>query len=173
MFVSITEEDLPSIARLMNRAYRGTGHAASWNSEAAYISGDRTTEELLREDLRAHPAAAFLKWVAAPDDQILGCVWLKPEDDGIWYLGSLAADPLRQQAGLGSAILCGAEDWVRDHGGDGIRMTVVHVRKRLIEWYERRGYVLTDETEPFPYGDDRFGTPLRDDLHFVVLAKAL
>jgi hypothetical protein len=50
-------------------------------------------------------------------------------------------------------------------------MTVVNVRKTLIAWYERRGYALTGETKPFPYGDERFGRPLRDDLHFVVLEK--
>jgi hypothetical protein len=29
----------------------------------------------------------------------------------------------------------------------------------------------TGETQPFPYGDERYGRPLRDDLHFVVLEK--
>ena len=52
-------------------------------------------------------------------------------------------------------------------------MTVVWVRDALIAWYQRRGYSLTGETEPFPYGDERFGRPLRDDLHFVVLEKEI
>jgi len=52
-------------------------------------------------------------------------------------------------------------------------MTVLNVRDALIKWYERRGYVLNGETEPFPYGDERFGRPLRDDLHFIVLEKSL
>jgi hypothetical protein len=52
-------------------------------------------------------------------------------------------------------------------------MTVLHVRDALVAWYLRRGYALTGETKPFPYNDDRFGRPLRDDLHFVVLAKQL
>jgi hypothetical protein len=30
---------------------------------------------------------------------------------------------------------------------------------------------LNGETEPFPYGDERYGTPTRDDLYFVVLEK--
>src|SRR5262249_28590423 len=29
------------------------------------------------------------------------------------------------------------------------------------------------DTEPFPYDDNRFGIPKRDDLHFVVLHKRL
>jgi hypothetical protein len=52
-------------------------------------------------------------------------------------------------------------------------MTVVNVRDILIAWYERRGYKLTKEIRPFPYGDERFGRPLRDDLYFVVLEKDL
>jgi hypothetical protein len=43
----------------------------------------------------------------------------------------------------------------------------------LIAWYLRRGAHKTRETEPFPYGDDRFGAPLRDDLSFLVLEKKL
>ena len=52
-------------------------------------------------------------------------------------------------------------------------MTVIRQREELVEFYKRRGYQPTGETEPFPYGDERFGTPLRDDLEFVVLAKDL
>ncbi|HUN84305.1 MAG TPA: hypothetical protein VMU48_07990 [Terracidiphilus sp.] len=52
-------------------------------------------------------------------------------------------------------------------------MTVLNVRDALIAWYERRAYCRTGETKPFPYGDDRFGVPLRDDLQFVVLEKTL
>jgi hypothetical protein len=52
-------------------------------------------------------------------------------------------------------------------------MTVITLRETLIAWYESRGYRRTGKSEPFPYGDDRVGTPLRDDLRFVVLEKEL
>ena len=52
-----------------------------------------------------------------------------------------------------------------------MRLTVVNVRATLIAWYERRGYRLTGESQPFPYEDQRFGAPRRDDLEFVVLEK--
>jgi hypothetical protein len=48
---------------------------------------------------------------------------------------------------------------------------VVNVRTTLIAWYQRRGYRLTGEIQPFPYGEQRFGRPLRDDFHFVMLEK--
>jgi hypothetical protein len=49
----------------------------------------------------------------------------------------------------------------------------VNVRDALIGWYLRRGRRKTGETEPFPYGDDRFGAPLRDDLSFLRLENDL
>jgi hypothetical protein len=48
---------------------------------------------------------------------------------------------------------------------------VLSGRDPLMAWYERRGYALTGETQPFPYGDARIGKPLRDDLYFVVMEK--
>lgn len=52
-------------------------------------------------------------------------------------------------------------------------MTVVNVREELIAYYVRRGYLRTGELSPFPDGDERFGVPLRDDLAFELLVKAL
>ena len=74
---------------------------------------------------------------------------------------------------LGRTLLHAAEAVAERKGARRIRMTVVNIRDTLIAWYARRGYDLTGETRPFPYGDRRFGDPLRDDLAFVVLEKAL
>lgn len=52
-------------------------------------------------------------------------------------------------------------------------MTVISVREDLIAWYERRGYRRTGRMSPFPYGDERFGIPQRDDLAFELLVKEL
>lgn len=70
-------------------------------------------------------------------------------------------------------MLAAAEEWLVDHGGRRIRMTVIDRREPLIAWYERRGYRRTGETEPFPYHEQRLGTPRYDDLAFVVLEKQL
>jgi hypothetical protein len=52
-------------------------------------------------------------------------------------------------------------------------MTVISARADLIAWYERRGYRRTGQMSPFPYGDERFGIPQRDDLEFELLVKRL
>ena len=154
----------------MNQAYRGS---SGWSTEQAFLSGDRTTAELLRADILAKPSASLLGWADAPAHPLSGCVWLEPLGDGIWYLGSLTIDPERQNEGLGSRTLAAAEDWIREHGGTRVRLTVINVRAAVIAWYIRRGYARTGEIDPFPYGDDRFGIPLRDDLSFVVFEKRL
>ena len=165
------EADLAAIATLMNAAYRGRG--GGWNSEADYIDGDRTSESQLRNELSTRVRASLLVWRRPNLDGLLGCVWLEPEGGDVWYLGSLTVDPMEQNGGLGRKLLAAAEEWVRLGGGREIRMTVVNVRDTLIGWYRRRGYDPTEETEPFPYEDDRFGVPRRPDLEFVVLRKRL
>jgi ribosomal protein S18 acetylase RimI-like enzyme len=164
------EADYPAIIDLVNLAFRGTGPSASWNIEN-FIEGQRLNESLLREDLAAKPEAHLLTYRDDPDGPLLGTVLLDPKKDGVWYLGLLTVRPDLQKRKLGRALLAAAENFAKERGARRIQMTVVNVRDILIAWYERRGYTLADETRPFPYGDERFGRPLRDDLHFVVLQK--
>ncbi|SRR5260370_15383693 len=165
------EADYAPIIDLANMAFRGTGVFASWNSEADFIEGQRLSESLLREDLVAKPDAQLLTYRDDPHGSLLGTVWLEPKEDGAWYLGLLTVRPDLQNRQMGRSLLAAAEGFARERGARRIRMSVVNVRKTLIAWYERRGYILTGETQPFPYGDERFGRPLRDDLHFVLLEK--
>jgi ribosomal protein S18 acetylase RimI-like enzyme len=169
--VPATDADLPQIAELSNWAYRGTGEVASWTVES-YLQGERTTPEALRADLAASPSAQILVWRGEGGD-LLGHLWLEPAGEDVWYLGLLSVRPDRQDQKLGRRLLDAAENLARARGGRRMRMTVINVRDTLIAWYQRRGYALTGEVRPFPYGDNRFGKPLRDDLSFVVLEKAL
>ena len=165
------EADYAGIVDLANLAYRGSGSTASWNIETGIIEGQRLNESLLREDLAAKPEAQLLTYRDDADGALLGTVWLEERKDGVWNLGLLTIRPDLQNRQLGRALLATAEDFAKERGGRRVRMTVVNVRDSLIAWYQRRGYRLTDETQPFPYGDERFGKPLRNDLHFVVLEK--
>jgi GNAT superfamily N-acetyltransferase len=91
----------------------------------------------------------------------------------MWCLGSLKVDPTLQNTGFSRELLQAAKKYAEEHGASRIEMTVLNVRDSLIAWYQRRGDALTSERRPFPHGDDRFGTPTRDDLEFLVLAKQL
>jgi GNAT superfamily N-acetyltransferase len=171
LLIPAVEADYAEIVELANWAYRGTGATASWNMEDGILEGQRLNESLIREDLAARPRGYLLTHREEAGGVLMGTAWLDPRADGVWYLGLFMVRPDRQNKQLGSRLLEAAERFALDRGGRKIRMTVLHVRSTLIAWYERRGYAPTGETEPFPYGDDRFGRPLRDDLHFRVLEK--
>jgi len=164
------ETDYAAIAELANLAYRGTGPGAIWNVEAGVIGGERLSESLLREDLAAKPNANLLTYRDDPEGPLLGTVWLEPRETDIWYLGLLTVHPDLQKRQLGRDLLAAAEDFARERGSRKIHSISENA---LIAWYQRRGYTLTGETEPFRYHDERFGRPLRSDLHFVVLEKEL
>jgi ribosomal protein S18 acetylase RimI-like enzyme len=174
MRVSVAgETELEAIAALVNSAYRGDSSRVGWTTEADLLGGQRTDPETLRADLASHPGAVLLTARDEADETLLGSVWLEPKSEELWYLGMLTVRPDLQARGIGRRLLQEAERYAAARGARRMRMTVITVRDTLLEWYERRGYVRTGELLPFPYGDERFGLPLRDDLHFEVFEKRL
>ena len=167
------DAELPAIVDLVNAAYRGDAAARGWTTEAGYIDGPRINIGLLRADLAAEPEAMLLGWRDEADGPLLGCVWLEPATHEAWYLSMLTVRPDLQDRQLGRRLLAEAEAAAIRAGARRLRMTVVNIRDTLIAWYQRRGYGLTGKTRPFPYDDNRFGTPTRQDLSFVVLEKPL
>jgi ribosomal protein S18 acetylase RimI-like enzyme len=164
-----SDGEIEEIAELVNASYRGEG---GWTNEIGQVEGERTNAGALRADLAAQPNARLLVWRGETHGPIQSCVRLESSDEGNWYLGMLTVHPRFQDRKLGRTVLEAAEAYALTRGARSIRMTVVNIRETLIAWYERRGYCLTGETQPFPYDDDRFGAPMRGDLYFVVLEKS-
>ena len=162
-----TAADLTDVFALMNLAFRG---GDGWAAEGDYIRGDRVR----LADLEAELAGGLPLWLRRDDAGVLmGCFSLEFPDLKTGYLGMLTVAPGLQEQGLGRGLLEEAEARARQAGANRMRMSVLWVREALIAWYVRRGYAPTGETKPFPYGDDRWGLPQRDDLHFVILEKPL
>jgi len=168
-----TAHDLPAVVDLVNGAYRGDDGRHGWTDEAGFLDGPRTSLADLQSDLLASPEARLMTLRDAPGEALLGCVWLEPAGDGVWYLGMLSVQVDQQNRHLGRTLLAEAEAEVRRQGGTRIRMTVINIRDSLIAWYQRRGYALTGEIKDFPYGEHRFGVPTRDDLQFMVMERAV
>jgi ribosomal protein S18 acetylase RimI-like enzyme len=174
MHVSVAREsELDAIVALVNSGFRGDSSRAGWTTEADMVGGQRTDPDILRADLAARPGAVLLTLRDTPDGELLGSVWLEPKSPDVWYLGMLTIRPDLQARQLGRTLLQSAEEYAVAQGARRMRMTVITIRDTLIAWYERRGYARTGELLPFPYGDERFGLPQRDDLRFEVLEKAL
>jgi len=47
----VEETDLPAIVAIMNAAFRGASAEQSWSVEKGYVTGNRTDESLLREEI--------------------------------------------------------------------------------------------------------------------------
>jgi ribosomal protein S18 acetylase RimI-like enzyme len=167
-----TADDVPAIVELVESAYRGDASRVGWTTEADLLDGQRTDAEAVAETVAA---ASSVVLVDVDESGVLvACCQLDRADEGVAHFGMFAVRPGRQGGGVGRDLLASAERHAHSVFGAGtIEMTVIAQRGELIEWYERRGYRQTGATRPFPYGDERFGIPRRDDLHFVVLAKPL
>jgi ribosomal protein S18 acetylase RimI-like enzyme len=173
IFVPATPADVEELVRFVNGAYRGETAEAGWASEGKLMAGQRVDSGMLANMLSIEGGTILLM-----RDQVagcvVGCVSIKPTSEAsTWYLSMLAVDPQRQAGGLGRLLLTEAEDRIKAQGATRVKITVIWLREPLIEWYERRGYRRTGQTEPFPYEDQRFGVPLRNDLYFVELDKPL
>jgi len=160
--------DAPTINQLVNSAYRGEGSKQGWTTEADLLDGTRIDEAAVA-DLLAKPNTTILKYVE--HNLILGCVELRKEKDKL-YLGMLSVAPNTQGKGIGKTLLLAGEEHGRSLGIRTMMMTVISVRKELIDWYVRHGYELTGERKPFVVPDTRWGIP-KQTLEFVVLEKQL
>lgn len=162
------ENDIAALNILVNSAYRGEASKQGWTTEADFVDGIRTNEELLKEIID-HPDSIILKY--EEDDKIKGCVYLKQEDDKI-YLGMLTVSPSLQNKGIGKILLLASEDEARKRNCKAVYMGVISVRTELINWYKRQGYFDTGTTRPFPENDPRFGIP-KMPLEFTMLEKTV
>jgi len=160
-----------SVVALVQSAYRGDASRLGWTTEADLLDGQRVDGDMVAAAL----AAGAVIILAEDKQQLLACAQLEagagPETA---RFGMFAVRPDRQGSGLGRAVLAEAERIAgQDWGLARIEMTVLCQRLDLIAYYERRGYRRSGETRPFPYGDERYGSPRRDDLAFAVLVKDL
>lgn len=165
--------DVDAVVALVQCAYRGESSRAGWTTEADLIDGQRTDVAQV-EAIVAGPDSRILLAEEAGGSVLVGSCQLVRRADGQAYFGMFAVRPDQQGRGTGRILLREAERLAAvEWGATVMRMTVLDVRADLIGWYERLGYRLTGETEPFPYGVSAFGIPKVPDLRFAVLTRPL
>lgn len=167
-FAFATPVDVPALAVLIERAYRGPEAAKGWTNESEILTGPRSSPAEI-EGLIRDADTKFL--VAFDGDRLVACALLKKHGTGA-YFGMFAIDPDTQGSGLGKLMMSRCDDAVRElWNANYLRLTVISLREKLIAWYERRGFIQTGEQEPFPF--DTAPGALRTDFHLTVLQKAL
>ena len=163
-------DDVDDLVALIESAYRGEGSRVGWTTEADLLLGTRTNAAAVREVLSGESS---LMLVADGAEGLVGCCQLEHRGETA-YFGMFAVRPGLQGQGVGRTIMARAEETaVARWGVTAMEMTVLRQRDELIAWYVRRGYRRTGELSPFPYGQDEFGIPQRDDLVFEKLVKEL
>ncbi|HET7300064.1 MAG TPA: GNAT family N-acetyltransferase [Oleiagrimonas sp.] len=169
-FRAATVDDIPAIVALVTSAYRGDASRVGWTTEADLLDGQRIDTDGVLADIKRPMSRVLL---VGKGDQLLACAHIEKQDSA-GYFGMFAVRPGQQGSGIGKRVLAEAERVAREEWQClTMRLTVIDVRDELIAWYERRGYRRTGEHRPFPYGDERFGIPRRDDLRFEWLTKPL
>jgi GNAT superfamily N-acetyltransferase len=169
-FCRAAQSNVPAILHLVQSAYRGDASRAGWTTEADYLDGQRIDAAGILEAIDKPDSYVLL---AKRENVILACAHIERRHDEC-YFGMFAVQPGMQGKGMGKALLAHAEQQAsRLWGSLAISMTVIDLRDDLIAWYERRGYARTGAHAPFPYGNERFGIPRRDDLRFEWLTKRL
>ena len=169
-FRAATLADVEALVALVESAYRGDSSKQGWTTEADMLGGRRTGADDVSACIERADSRVL---IAERDGELLGCAHIAIED-GAGYFGMFSVSPRLQGGGVGKALLAEAERVVRDEWRlPAMHMTVIDIRDELIAFYERRGYARTGIKKPFPYGDERFGQPKRDDLRFEVLEKSL
>lgn len=169
-FRTATAADVPAIVALVESAYRGDSGRRGWTTESDLLDGQRTDAADVAEAM-ARPDSRIV--LLERDGRLLASCHVERVGEA-GYFGMFAVDPTLQAGGLGKLLLGEAERVAREEWGCRLmEMTVIVQREELIAWYERRGYRRTGTYKPFPYGQERFGVPRRDDLRFELLVKAL
>ncbi|WP_375291618.1 GNAT family N-acetyltransferase [Qipengyuania sp.] len=159
-----TSADLPALAALIERAYRGDTARLGWTHEADLLFDTRLSEGELEEILH-DPDQTQL--VMLEGGTLLGCVNVARRSSNLAYLGLLCIEPTRQGEGLGRGLIAAAETHAHDaFGCSAIEMTVIEQRSELIAYYQRRGWQVTGEQRDFPVALD-------PPLYMTVLAKPL
>ena len=188
-FRHATHADIDAVVALVESAYRGDPSRAGWTTEADLLDGRRTDADDIAACIERDRSQILLGEQTITGEpgrppghasdsaqavaQLVACAHVAMED-GAGYFGMFSVRPALQGSGIGKAMLAEAERIARDDWQlPTMRMTVIDLRDELIAFYQRRGYRRTGILKPFPYGDDRFGRPKRDDLRFEVLEKVL
>lgn len=170
-FSTASAKHIKDLVSFVNSAYRGDSSRSGWTTEADLLDGQRIDFDMLKNLLQSSENVILLAHDSEHPANLVGCVHLDFSNPKLCYLGMLTIKPGLQNHGLGRQLLEAAESLARSRSCQGMTMSVLSLRKELIDWYLRRGYQMTKEKKPFPYGDIRFGQPNRPDLEFLVLTK--
>jgi GNAT superfamily N-acetyltransferase len=161
--------DVPELTALVNSAYRGDSSKKGWTNESHLLDGTRIDEATFASYF-INPNITILKFTNS-ENKIEACVHLEKQGNKL-YLGMLTVQPVLQNSGIGKQLLLAAEDYAKQMVCNVITISVISLRHELIAYYERKGYVATGKSFPFPAEHEQFGKP-KQALELITMEKRL
>lgn len=161
--------DAEELAALINSVYRGENSKKGWTTEADFLGGIRITPQKIAEIISGKNDIIIK---AIYNNGLIGCVHL--ENTGKYsYFGMLSIDVNYQAKGAAKILMNECERITKNEWGlNEIRLKVISRRRELIEYYERRGFLITGEKEEFGSKMETFGDP-KETLWFETMVKKL
>lgn len=158
---------ISELCNLVNLAYRGEH---GWTKETHLVAGERTTHEEVEGYLSNPNAHLFI--ALNNNENVIACICIEVKEDYA-YFGFFAVHPSLQGAGVGKQILALAEALAtKEWKVKKFAMVVISQRKKLISFYERRGYIKTGDINDYPTHLN-VGKPLKSGLTITCLEKRL
>jgi len=168
IFRHAIDNDIPTLASLINRSYRGDSSRAGWTTEADLLSGKRIDEAGLIQLLNDSDSLIL---IAHSEESILATIHAHRDNESV-HFGLFTVEPSFQGRGIGKELLAYAEsEAICKWGVSTAIMEVITHRSELIAYYERRGYIRTGEMIAFPKSD--LWDQKVDFLELIRLQKSL
>jgi ribosomal protein S18 acetylase RimI-like enzyme len=129
--------------RILEIAHRSPAYERAVRLREAVLRrplGLAFTAQELADEARSHHIVALEDDGEDEDGACVGCLVLRPIDDGVVRMRQVAVRPDRRRQGIGRALVGFAE---RSARARGYREVVAHVREPVIPFYASLGYELT------------------------------
>lgn len=165
------KDDVARIEYLIETTYRGEDSKKGWTTEFDLLAGTRLQQGEIAAAM-ADDANQF--FVAEIGDLVVGVVCVNKDGDWIEF-GKYSVDPEFQGRGIGKMLIRKVEEFVRNTWhSDKLKLSVISIRKELVDFYARYGFNDTGQRIDFikihPYVELKDGV---SDLEVIIMEKAL
>ena len=162
-------DDVARIEHLVETTYRGEDSKKGWTTEFALLAGTRLQKGEIAAALADKSNQFF---VAEIGDLVVGVICVNKNGDWIEF-GKFSVDPEMQGRGIGKMLISKVEDFVKNvWGADKLKLSVISIRKELVDFYARYGFKDTDQRIDFieihPYVELKDGV---SDLEVIIMEK--
>ncbi len=133
----LTQDDLPACLKVLHAGFARVAAEFGLTAEncptnAAFVTLERLQREW-EQGVRFYGA-----WV---DGQLVGCLQLADQGNGVWELQKLAVLPACRHHGVGRALVEFARGEASRLGATALTIGIIEENARLRRWYEELGFI--------------------------------